>query len=117
MQCRIDIEVIVTDFYMQRHETPEFDCESIISTHSTLYNHPAKITDPPKARKGGRLPPTSNIIRAADPRTAKTTALEGKEKDAAHEAQGNIDGDDDDDDDDDDDTIILEPGQARNKVL
>ena len=34
---------------------PQFDCESVLSTYSNLYNHPTKITEPtssnPKVRK------------------------------------------------------------------
>lgn len=29
----------------------KWDCESILSTYSTLYNHPRTITDPPRRKK------------------------------------------------------------------
>lgn len=40
-------EVIVSD---DEHKE-KWDCESILSTYSTLYNHPRTITDPPRRKK------------------------------------------------------------------
>eukprot|EP00058_Branchiostoma_floridae_P006266 XP_002591754.1 hypothetical protein BRAFLDRAFT_123518 [Branchiostoma floridae] len=33
----------------------KWDCESILSTYSTLYNHPTVIKDPPKPKKGKQI--------------------------------------------------------------
>ena len=32
-------------------EKPQWDCESILSTHSNLYNHPTKISESPSRSK------------------------------------------------------------------
>ncbi|XP_042874983.1 protein LTV1 homolog [Penaeus japonicus] len=40
-------EVIVSD----DEPKEKWDCESILSTYSTLYNHPRTITDPPRRKK------------------------------------------------------------------
>lgn len=29
---------------------PQWDCESVLSTYSNLYNHPARITEPPSLK-------------------------------------------------------------------
>ncbi|XP_072906514.1 protein LTV1 homolog [Hemitrygon akajei] len=40
-----EMETIVTE-----ESTEQWDCESILSTYSNLYNHPKLITDPPKPK-------------------------------------------------------------------
>lgn len=49
----------------------KWDCESIISTYSTLYNHPKMIQDAPKKKKSDRARNDDSVSLAEDPEIIK----------------------------------------------
>ncbi|XP_039000785.1 LOW QUALITY PROTEIN: protein LTV1 homolog [Hibiscus syriacus] len=66
-------EIIVEE---SSDESEQFDCESIISTYSTLENHPGKIEAP----AGSRKKKLAETVSAALSAKSQVIALRGKEK-------------------------------------
>ncbi|OMO51428.1 hypothetical protein CCACVL1_29803 [Corchorus capsularis] len=72
-ECEDEKVVIVEE---SSDESEKFDCESIISTYSTLDNHPGKIEAPEVARKKKLAETVSGALSAKN----KVISLRGKEK-------------------------------------
>jgi len=71
----------VIDILVEDNEPGEkWDCESILSTYSTLYNHPCTITDAPK-RKKIDINPNTGIPREFNNRSLTLKALKEHESD------------------------------------
>ena len=101
-----------------------WDCESVLSTYSNVYNHPAILDAGPARAPRIRIGQSGMPIgvlgkdRGGEP-AAGSKAAEGGDKaaDANDDEGGDDDDDNDDDDDDDDDATFtsVNAGQARQR--
>lgn len=54
----------------------KWDCESILSTYSTLYNHPTKIKEPPKERQRKHLTETGHSEKEVMEASSKSAPVD-----------------------------------------